>query len=196
MKSLVEDGFRTYGGAGKVTLVNCTAIRTRAGFEIGGSDDAAEKTTIVNGTALGCERGYLLGSNVVVRSSRADIAHGPLLYLRGGKNSDVELELTGKGTDFTVHALATIAGENHRVKISGNAYDTGCSKVPIMLGFGMPDHAEMASPIKPAPATKITLVNELEGFPILTSDLATACEVSTRGPTLSDSKLSHEKTGW
>lgn len=33
MKSLSEDGFRTYGGAGSVTLVNCTAVNTRAGFE-------------------------------------------------------------------------------------------------------------------------------------------------------------------
>src|SRR4051794_15459703 len=32
MKSLVEDGFRTYGGTGKITLVNCTAVNTRAGF--------------------------------------------------------------------------------------------------------------------------------------------------------------------
>ena len=39
MKSLVEDGFRTYGGTGKITLLNCTAVNTRAGFEINGPDE-------------------------------------------------------------------------------------------------------------------------------------------------------------
>jgi hypothetical protein len=35
-KSLVEDGFRTYGGAGNVTLdQTVSAVNTRAGFEIG-----------------------------------------------------------------------------------------------------------------------------------------------------------------
>src|SRR3712207_9285436 len=65
----------------------------------------------------GCERGYLLGSNVVVRGSRGDVAYGPLLYLRPSRNSDVELELTGKGSESTVHALATIAGTGHRVRL-------------------------------------------------------------------------------
>jgi hypothetical protein len=92
VKSLVEDGFRTYGGAGSVTLVNCTALNTRAGFEIGAKDDAPVRTVIENCVARGCERAYLIGSRTVVRNSRGDIAHGPLLYLRGGRDSDVELE--------------------------------------------------------------------------------------------------------
>ncbi|HYD83155.1 MAG TPA: hypothetical protein VEA63_03865, partial [Opitutus sp.] len=53
VKSLVEDGFRTYGGAGNVTLVNCLARHTRAGFEIGAKDDAPRKTVIENCTAMG-----------------------------------------------------------------------------------------------------------------------------------------------
>lgn len=196
MKSLVEDGFRTYGGTGRAKLVNCTAINTRAGFEISGTDGAEDKTVIVNGTALGCERAYLLGSNVEVRNSRGDIAHGPLLYLRGGINADVELELTGSGTNYTVHALATIAGEGHRVKLTGNAYDIASPKVPVMLGFGMPDHAEMASPIKPAPTKNVTLVNELAAFPVVVSGLAEDCKVETDGVTFTDEELSEERKGW
>jgi hypothetical protein len=53
-KSLCEDGFRTYsvGGprnqkTGKTTLINCTAIDTRAGFEIVGPADANETTELI-----------------------------------------------------------------------------------------------------------------------------------------------------
>jgi hypothetical protein len=118
MKSLVEDGFRTYGGTGRVTLRNCTAVNTRAGFEISAPEEEGAGRTVIEGaTALGCERAYLIGSHVWLRNSRGDTKYGPLLYLRGGKNTDVELEWIGEGSDYTVHALATIAGEGHRVRL-------------------------------------------------------------------------------
>jgi hypothetical protein len=84
MKSLSEDGFRAYGGTKRVTLVNCTAVNTRAGFEVNGPDEGNERTVVENCHAIGCERAYLLGSNVLVRHSRGDTRYGPLLYLRGG----------------------------------------------------------------------------------------------------------------
>lgn len=188
MKSLVEDGFRTYGGVGKISLVNCTAINTRAGFEIAGpDDDGVEKTLIDGGNALGCERAYLIGSNTVVRNSRGDTKYGPLLYLRGGRGSDVELELTGDGSDFTVHALATIAGENHRVRLFTNQRDRVAPSVPIMLGFGMPAHAEMASPIRPEPATNVRLVNELGRVVVVVQSAeAKKCKVESPGLVLGD----------
>jgi hypothetical protein len=185
-KSLVEDGFRTYGGAGHITLVNCVAINTRAGFEIGAPDDSPHKTIIDHGVALGCERAYLLGSNVIVRRSRGDMTHGPLLYLRGGRDSDIELELTGRGSDYSVHAVATIAGENHRVRLTGAAYDTNSPAVPIMLGFGMPAHAEMASPIRPAPARGIHVINELARVPVLTSAQVVDGRIESAGGVIAD----------
>jgi hypothetical protein len=185
MKSLSEDGFRTYGGTGKVTLLNCTAVNTRAGFEIAGPDEASEKTVIDGGTALGCERAYLVGSNTVVRHSRGDTKYGPLLYLRGGRDSDVELELTGEGSDYTVHALATIAGENHRVRLFTRESRVAPS-VPILLGFGMPANAEMASPIRPAMARGVRLINELPRFPVVRGSDAAECKVETQGPVWTD----------
>jgi hypothetical protein len=185
-KSLVEDGFRTYGSAGNVALINCVAIRTRAGFEIGARDDASRKTIIENGLALECERAYLLGSNVVVRRSRGDVTNGPLLYLRGGRDSDIELELTGAGGGTTVHALATLAGEGHRVRLSGPTHDQAAPSLPIMLGFGMPDHAEMASPIRPASARRVALINELARMPVMISAEAADCEVETAGVLVAD----------
>lgn len=190
MKSLVEDGFRTYGNAGEVRLVRCTAYNTRAGFEVSGpSEDGGEGRSVLEGcVATGCERAYLLGSNVTVRRSRGDMAYGPLLYLRGGSGSDVELELVGGGSDFAVHATATIAGERHRVKLT-SAPEAQPGKVPIFLGFGMPGAGEISSPFKPAPARDITLVSNLPAVPVIKSPLAENCRVEAHGPVLPDSAV-------
>ncbi|MBL9203723.1 MAG: hypothetical protein JNN01_01460 [Opitutaceae bacterium] len=189
MKSLVEDGFRTYAGAGNVTLINCMAVNTRAGFEIGAPDTVAKKTVIESCLALGCERGYLLGSNVIVRHSRGDTVNGPLLYLRGGRDSDIELELTGRGSEATVHATATLAGLHHRVKLTRWDPDRSAPQVPLLLGFGMPEHAEMASPIRPAETDGLRLINET-GLPLLISAKALNTEVTTNGPVVSNESTS------
>jgi len=186
MKSLSEDGFRTYGGVSQTTIINCVAVNTRAGFEIGGSDNDADKTIVDNCVATSCERAYLLGSNVIVRRSRGDATYGPLLYLRGGKNSDIELELSGKSSDFTVHELATIAGTGHRVRLTCQPFEATTPVLPILLGFGMPDAAEMSSPVLPAPASNITLISELPHVPVISSDQAVNCTVQAQGPTVTD----------
>jgi len=196
MKSLSEDGFRTYGNAGSVTLVNCTAVNTRAGFEIGAKDDSPKKTVIDGCVAKGCERAFLLGSHVIVRRSRGDAKYGPLLYLRGGRESDIELELAGDRSDFAVHAIATIAGSGHRVKFTCQPHETGFPQVPLMLGFGMPEHAEMSSPILPAAATGIELTSELPGVPTITSPSATDCKVEVLGKTMVDEDLRKSPGSW
>ncbi len=196
IKSLVEDGFRTYGGAGNVTLLNCVAVNTRAGFEIGARDDSPRKTIIENCVARGCERGYLLGSHVIVRRSRGDVTHGPLLYLRGGRESDVELELTGGRSDFTVHALATIAGTNHRLRLTTQPQETNYPKLPIMFGFGMPAHAEMASPILPAATRDVTLHNEIADVAVISSGEASDCVVQTKGKQFTDAELKKSPGSW
>lgn len=177
-KCLTEDGFRTYsvGGprdqkTGTTTLINCTAINTRAGFEIVGPADGEAPTTLTSCTALGAERGYLLiNGNIKTRKCRGDVAHGPLLYLWRGANADVELELVGPTSEYTVHALATIAGENHRVKLTRWAAEGPIAPYPIMLGYGMPAHAEMQTAPLPEAATNITLINETAS-PVIVSKL-------------------------
>lgn len=196
MKSLSEDGFRTYGDAGTVALVNCTAVNTRAGFEIGAKDDSPKKTTIDGCFAKGCERAYLLGSHVIVRRSRGDARYGPLLYLRGGRESDIELELAGDRSDFAVHAIATLAGSHHRVKLTSQPHQAGFAQVPLMLGFGMPDHAEMASPIRPAAATGIELTSEIPGVPVVTSGEAKGCRIQAAGGTVTDEELRKSPGSW
>lgn len=196
MKSLSEDGFRTYSGAGNVTLLNCVAVNTRAGFEIGARDDSPRKTIIENCLARGCERGYLLGSHVIVRQSRGDITHGPLLYLRGGRDSDVELELAGGDSVSTVHAVATIAGANHRVRLTAQAHEMNFPQVPILLGFGMPAHAEMSSPIQPAAAAGITLINEVSQVPVIKGSEAKDCRVESVGRVVDDADLRKSPGNW
>lgn len=196
VKSLTEDGFRTYGNAGSVTLVNCTAVNTRAGFEIGAKDDAPVKTVIDNCVARGCERAFLIGSQTIVRRSRGDIVHGPLLYLRGGRDSEVELELVGDGPKSLVHAVATIAGENHRVRLTAQRGERAIPALPIFFGFAMPEHAEMASPIKPAPTMRVTLMNEIAVAPMITSDTVTDSKVETSSRTVTDAELRASPGSW
>lgn len=196
VKSLSEDGFRTYGGAGSVTILNCTAVNTRAGFEIGAKDDAKTKTVIENCVARGCERAYLIGSHTVVRRSRGDIAHGPLLYLRGGLESDVELELTGDAPESLVHAIATIAGENHRVRLSMEPCFGRFPTLPILVGFGMPAHAEMASSTAPAPARNIRFTNEIGFATVILGDQVTGSKIETTGRKLNDADLHKDPGPW
>lgn len=184
-KSLTEDGFRTYsaGGprnqsTGKTTLVNCTAINTRAGFEIVEPSEGNEKTQLIGCTALGTERGFLLiNGNIVTRRCRGNTVHGPLLYLWRGSNADVEIEWTGEGSEYTVHALATVCGTGHRVKLTRWEAECNMPKLPILLGYGMPKHAEMATPILAEDARNITLINET-GMSVVQSELVTGCTIT------------------
>ena len=178
-KALCEDGFRVYGGggprnqrAGKITLINCTAINTRAGFEICGPENG-DQAELINCTALGAERGFLLiNGNIKTRRCRGNIVHGPLMYLWRGSNADVEIELIGGMPETTVHALATISGAGHRVKLTRwAAAENNVPHLPILLGYGMPMHAEMSTPILPEETRDIELINET-GMPIIKSDLA------------------------
>ncbi|NWL03237.1 hypothetical protein DM790_20625 [Flavobacterium collinsii] len=179
-KSLCEDGFRTYGGVGKVTLRNCTSKNTRSGFEIGGTEDAKNQTILQGCQAFGTERGFLIGSNTVVRDCRADIQFGPLLYLRENTvGADVELELVPSMPKSLVHTIATIAGKNHRVKLYTNDAQVVMPTLPIMLGFGMPAHAEMSSPILPMTTENIVLVNDLTHSLIIKNDEAKNLEITS-----------------
>lgn len=188
-KSLVEDGFRTYGGVGKVTLINCSAKNTRSGFEIGGTNDAETRTTLQGCQALGTERGFLLGSNVLVRDCRADMQYGPLLYLREGTvGADVELELIPTMPKSLVHMIATIAGKNHKVHLYTNDADAASLTLPIMLGFAMPAHAEMSSKILPAETANVELVNDVDQSFVVVSDEVKDMKVESVAPHVLDSE--------
>ncbi|MFI4910237.1 MAG: hypothetical protein ACIAQZ_01075 [Sedimentisphaeraceae bacterium JB056] len=187
MKSLAEDGFRTYsrGGetqrpTGRITMVRCRAENTRAGFEISGPADGSGITTIMGCEAVGCERSYLLGENVKAADCTGDINYGPLLYLRGGENSDIEIELVGGRTQYTVDALATIAGKGHKVSIWQDKFLKGVDQTPIKFGYSMPSAANAFSPINTADASDITLKNYTNS-PVEISEKANDSKILTKG---------------
>ncbi|MEN8663268.1 MAG: hypothetical protein ABF330_12350, partial [Lentimonas sp.] len=91
-------------------------------------------------------------------------------YLWRGANADVELEVIGQGSEHIVHALATISGEDHRVKLTRWEAEGSLPLYPIMLGYGMPAHAEIQTPILTEAATNITLINETRA-PVVASEL-------------------------
>lgn len=175
MKSLSEDGFRTYGDARGVTFINCTAKNMRAGFELRTSGPIR----IENCAAIGNERGFWIGGDAVVRNSRGDAKYGPLLFLEGNQ-SIVELELRPDESDRTVHGLATIHGTGHRVTITPAAGQNRTRAVPILLGYSQPGAGEGMSPYGQRPARTISLRNDTT-MPVSIGERAEACTITTRG---------------
>ena len=127
---------------------------------------------------------------------RGAIAHGPLLYLRGGLESDVELELIGDAPVSLVHAVATIAGDRHRVRLTARKSAAKFPALPILAGFGMPTHAEMSSAIAPAPAKNIDLASEIGFAPVFSSDLVVDCKIITTGRNFPDADFRKDPGPW
>jgi hypothetical protein len=65
-----------------------------------------------------------------------------------------------------------------------------------MFGFGMPDHAEMSSPIRPAPTSNVTLVNTLATVPVITSDTLKDTKLETAGREFTDAALRASPGSW
>src|SRR5690606_33592513 len=62
MKSLCEDGFRTYGGIKNISFKNCMAKNTRGGFELRTNGGIY----LENCTTIGTERAYWVGDGAQV----------------------------------------------------------------------------------------------------------------------------------
>ncbi len=176
MKSLAEDGFRTYSQAENLTFINCTARYMRGGFELrtqGG-------VHVENSAAIGCERGFWVSSDAQVINSRGDARYGPLLFLEGD-NATVELELLPEETNMTVHGLATIHGSGHNVVIRPAGDENRTLPVPILVAYSQPGAGEAMSPYGRRPARNLTLINETT-MPVIIAAQAENCTIITRGP--------------
>lgn len=176
MKSLAEDGFRTYNQNENITFRNCTARHMRGGFELrtkGG-------VRLENCSAIGNERGFWVSTNAVIINSRGDAQYGPLLFAEGD-NASVELELLPGESKMTVHALATIHGAGNRVTIKAADSQDPKRRIPIMVGYGTPGGGEGMSPIPERDVRGLTLRNQTT-MPIVIGVKARECEIVTRGP--------------
>ncbi len=174
MKSLAEDAFRTYHST-DATFINCTAKNMRAGFELRGDG----KIRVENCVSIGNERGFWVGSNARVISSRGDARYGPLLFLEG-HDSSVELALMPETSDKTVHALATIHGRNNRIAITSYNDQQRAAPLPIKLGYSQPPAGEAMSSYGQRAARNINLRNDTT-MPVIIGRQTQDSTVRTRG---------------
>jgi parallel beta-helix repeat protein len=180
MKSLCEDGFRTYGQNKNIRFKNCTAKNTRGGFELrtnGGVE-------LENCTVIGSERAFWFGNGAIVKNCKGDANYGPLLFMEGS-NASIEIEVLPNESDRIVHALATIQGNNNKVTLSTDGKDR-TQPLSILIGYTHPEHGESMSPYSEAPCTNLVLKN-MTRMPVIIGNQTTGCSIETRG-TIGDNK--------
>ncbi|GIZ09771.1 hypothetical protein [Flavobacterium sp. UMI-01] len=177
MKSLCEDGFRTYGKCENIAFKNCTAKNTRGGFEL-----RFNSARLENCTTIGTERAYWIGDQTVMNNCKGDANYGPLLFVEGN-NVDVTLTLEPTESDRKVHSLMTVFGENNKVVLKAANGQKRNKELPILVGFTPPLHGESMSPYSEEKVVNLHLKNEA-GMPISIGTKAKKCTIETNGKIL------------
>jgi hypothetical protein len=181
IKSLAEDGFRTYSQNRDVVFKNCTAIHMRSAFELrtkGG-------VTMENCKSIGCERGFWVSDNARLTDCQGDARYGPLLFVEGN-NAVIEMQLLPDQSDRKVHALASIHGTGNQVTFKPAGQENRTQALPILIGYGTPSAGEGMSPIPERLARGTVLHNETS-MPVEIGALAENSTITSRGPLLKDS---------
>lgn len=178
MKSLSEDGFRTYGEHTNLVIRNCTAKNMRGGFELRSRAGAR----VEHCTAIGNERGFWVSTAAQVVKCRGDAQFGPLLIVEGDRAS-VELELLPEESDRIVHALALVEGAGHRIALQASASGERTKPVPVLIGYGAPSMGEGMAPTPEHRARDVVLRNDT-AMPVVVSPTATGGSIFTRGNVL------------
>lgn len=175
MKSLCEDGFRTYGEIKNVSFKNCTAQNTRGGFELRTNGGIR----LEGCTTIGTERAYWVGNGAVVKNCQGDAHYGPLLFVEGS-NVQVEMTVLPAASDRQVHSLATIQGRNNTVTLRTKGKERA-TPLPILVGYTHPQHGESMSPYSQAPCVGLKLTNDTR-MPVVIGAQAESCAVTSKGP--------------
>lgn len=178
MKSLCEDGFRTYGQIKNIHFKNCTAKNTRAGFEL----RTNEGIRLENCTTIGTERAYWVGDGAVVKHCRGDANYGPLMFVEGS-GVDVELIVDPAESDRMVHSLVTIQGDHNKVKLMAEKGKERKKQLPILVGYTHPEHGESMSPYSEGETSGLKLINET-GMPIKIGAMVSNSKIVTNGEVL------------
>lgn len=177
VKSLCEDGFRTYGNHPNLVLKNCTAKNMRGGFEL----RTQTAPRVENCTAVGCERGFWVSSGASLIKCRGDTQHGPLLYAEGN-NARIDLQLLPLEADkVTVNAIAAIQGGGHHVTLAPTPLGRRMHALPILVGYGAPGMGENMAPYSEKDASGVILRNDTT-MPVIVGAQASKCEITTLGP--------------
>lgn len=175
MKSLCEDGFRTYGQNKNIRFKNCTAKNTRGGFELRTNGGVI----LENCTVIGVERGFWFGNGAVAKKCKGDANYGPLLFMEGS-NADIEIEVLPNESDRKVHALATIQGQNNKVALKTAKGKKRTQDLPILIGYTHPEHGEAMSPYGLGKCNDLKLHNSTD-MPIIISNEAYNSQIRTKG---------------
>lgn len=178
MKSLCEDGFRTYGGIKNVSFKNCTSKNTRGGFEL----RTNRGIKLENCTTIGTERAYWIGDGAIVKNCRGDANYGPLIFIEGS-NVEVEMTVMPAESDRKVHALATIQGSNNTVTFKSYKGETRDKPLSILVGYTHPEHGESMSPYGEGPCVNLELINKTT-MPIILGEKVINCRIETAGKIL------------
>ncbi len=180
MKSLAEDGYRTYDEIPGLVIRNCTAKHMRGGFEIRSKAAAV----LENCTAVECERGFWFGYGTVVKNCRGDSKYGPLLFVEGN-DAKADVTLIGDESTMTVHAVATVRGTGHRIHLRLDKANQRKIPIPIMLGYSAPPAGEGMAAYAERDTSDVFIHNETR-MPVVLGRLTRQCDVRTRGPLLDD----------
>ncbi|CDF78720.1 pectin lyase fold protein [Formosa agariphila KMM 3901] len=174
MKSLCEDGFRTYGECENITFKNCIAKNTRGGFEL-----RFNKARLENCETIGTERGYWVGDDSVVENCKGDANYGPLLFVEGSRIK-VDLIVDSAASDRLVHALVTIQGDDNTIVLKSDNGKKRKTDLPILIGYTHPEHGEAMSPYSEAETSNLNLINETH-MPIKIGVQAKSSTIKTNG---------------
>ncbi len=176
MKSLCEEGFRTYAPCKNLRIINCTAKNTRGGFEL---RSKTESVYLENCTAIGCERSFWIGEGAIVRDCKGDANYGPLLFVEGN-NCDVEISLIANESDYQVHSLITVFGENNSIILNPYEGKNRTKSQPILVGYTQPEHGESMSPYSQAPCVNLKLQNNTT-MPVIVGKKSHKCDIKSEG---------------
>ncbi|MCD8260960.1 MAG: hypothetical protein LUD15_05270 [Bacteroides sp.] len=176
MKSLCEEGFRTYNQDNKnITFINCTAKNTRGGFELRTNGGVR----LENCTTIGTERAYWVGNGAVLKNCKGDANYGPLLFLEG---NDVEVDLTvvpGE-SDRLVHSFITVQGSNNKVLLRPYEGENRHQPLPLFIDYAHPEHRESMSPYGQGKCTNLYLMNETT-IPVVIGEEVEESIIETKG---------------
>jgi hypothetical protein len=175
MKSLCEDGFRTYGHIQNIQFKNCTAKNTRGGFEL--RTDGGIR--LEDCTVIGTERGYWVGDDATMVNCKGDASHGPLFFIEG-KNVEAEIVVVPTDTDCLVHALGTIQQSDSHVVLKSEEGVQRTKEIPILVGYTPPEHGEGMTPFGESETSGLRLKNET-GMPVIVGAQASNCEIESDG---------------
>ncbi len=176
MKSLCEEGFRTYAPCKNLRIINCTAKNTRGGFELRSN---TESVYLENCTAIGVERAFWLGEGAIAKGCKGEANYGPLLFVEGN-SVDIEIALIANESDYLVHSLMTIFGDNNRVVLTPYEGKNRTKELPILVGYTQPEHGESMSPYSQEPCTNLTLINKTT-MPVIVGAKSSDCDIESVG---------------